>query len=28
LNVPSYRAEQAKKAGQKPSGSADPSKEV
>jgi len=28
LNVPSYRAEQAKKAGQKPSGSANPSKEV
>jgi DNA replication protein DnaC len=28
LNVPSYRAEQAKKAGQKPSGPADPSKEV
>ena len=28
LNVPSYRAEQAKKAGQKPSGSAEPSKEV
>src|SRR5271157_3218537 len=28
LNVTSYRAEQAKKAGQKPSGSADPSKEV
>ena len=28
LNVPSYRAEQAKKAGQKPSGPTDPSKEV
>jgi DNA replication protein DnaC len=28
LNVPSYRAEQAKKAGQKPPGSATPSKEV
>jgi DNA replication protein DnaC len=28
LNVPSYRAEQAKKAGQKPSGPVNPSKEV
>ena len=28
LNVPSYRAEQAKKAGQKPSGPTDPSREV
>ena len=28
LNVPSYRAEQAKKAGQKPSVPIDPSKEV